>query len=327
MPDFRPLCRRDCLRTIAGAAFGVTTSSFLGVRQTNAADSNPPRSPVVDTHMHVWSDDPEQFPFSHPFNPDFNHPPTSAPVEMLLEDMDQNGVTHSILVQCIYHGWDNRYVAECGKAHPDRFRVQGLIDPEQADVAETLEHWMSEYGLSGMRLNPIYYQGHDEWLDSPAHLALWKKAQELGAVFNMFIASEQLPRLAGMAQQFPDVPVLIDHVAYVKANGTNTELDKLLALASLPNVSVKVSELQSIAPSRKYPYTDAHNLVKRVYDAFGPDRLLWGTGFPGAARAHYKCPTLKQELDLIRTELPYLTAEDKPKILGLNAARIWKLDV
>jgi predicted TIM-barrel fold metal-dependent hydrolase len=63
-----------------------------------------------------------------------------------------------------------------------------------------------------------------------------------------------------------------------------------------------------------------------MYDAFGPDRLLWGTGFPGATRGQAERPTLTQELDLIRSELAFLTAEDREKILGRNAAKLWKFE-
>jgi predicted TIM-barrel fold metal-dependent hydrolase len=91
-------------------------------------------------------------------------------------------------------------------------------------------------------------------------------------------------------------------------------------------VWVKVSELSIISPSKQYPYRDTFPLVKRVYDAFGPDRLLWGTGFPGATRGQADRPTLEQELALIRREIPFLTAKDREKILGRNAAKVWGFD-
>ena len=65
--------------------------------------------------------------------------------------------------------------------------------------------------------------------------------------------------------------------------------------------------------------------MRRVYEEFGGDRLLWGTGYPGAARAAYGRPTLEQELALIREELTFLSQGDREKILGLNADHIWKL--
>jgi predicted TIM-barrel fold metal-dependent hydrolase len=60
-----------------------------------------------------------------------------------------------------------------------------------------------------------------------------------------------------------------------------------------------------------------------MYEGFGSDRLLWGTGFPGATRAQADRPSLEQELALIRQEIPFLTADDRQKILGGNAAKLW----
>jgi predicted TIM-barrel fold metal-dependent hydrolase len=278
--------------------------------------------------MHVWSGDEERFPFAHPYQRDFKPPKIAATVELLVKEMDEFGVSHCVLVQTISHGWDNRYLVHCVKAHPTRFRGHGLIDPTDPKVADKLEYWMREHALAGMRFSPIYYEGKDDWLDSDAHRALWKKAEELGAVFNFFIATAQLPKLEGMIRRFPKVPVVIDHLARVdlKAADPLPEFKKLLNLARYPAVWVKVSELSVLSPSGKYPYRETFPWVRRMYDAFGPDRLLWGTGFPGATRGQAERPTLTQELDLIRSELAFLTAEDREKILGRNAAKLWKFE-
>jgi predicted TIM-barrel fold metal-dependent hydrolase len=129
-----------------------------------------------------------------------------------------------------------------------------------------------------------------------------------------------------MVRRFPRVPVVIDHLARIdlKADDPLPEFKKLLGLAGHGNVWLKVSELSVLSPSGKYPYRDTFAWVRRAYDAFGPDRLLWGTGFPGATRAQAGRPSLQEELDLIRKELAFLTAEDREKVLGRNAARLWK---
>ena len=101
------------------------------------------------------------------------------------------------------------------------------------------------------------------------------------------------------------------------------EVNKLVALARYPNVWVKVSELSSLSASKKYPFRDTYPIVKKVYDAFGPDRLLWGTGFPGATRAEAKRPTLEQELAIIQKEIPFFTAEDRRWVLGGTALKLW----
>ena len=293
----------------------------------------PAKQPVIDTHMHVWSGDIKRWPFDHPYTPGFKSRTTAATGEILIEEMNRFGVTHCILVQTIFHGWDNTYMVHCLKKYPGRFKAHGLIDPTDPQVAEKLEYWMTEHDLSGMRFSPIYYvkgnHGGDDWLTSPAHHRVWEKAGDLGAVFNFFIHTDQLPRLEKMIQRYPQVSAVIDHMSQIDfgVDDPLPDLKKLLALARYPNVAVKISDLTSVSKSGKYPFPDAYPWVKRVYDAFSPDRLLWGTGYPGAVRADFRRPTVKKELELIRQHVPFFTPQDRAKILGLNAARIWKISL
>jgi predicted TIM-barrel fold metal-dependent hydrolase len=275
--------------------------------------------------MHVWSGDATRFPFSHPYDATFRPPPIAGTVELLLEEMRQFGITGAVLVQVIYHGWDNSYLASCLRRYPGLFKGQGLIDPTDPKRAARLEHWVRTEGLSGMRFSPIYYPGKDDWLSSPESLPLWEKAEELGVIFNFFIASPQLQKLEEMVKRFPGVRVVIDHLARIDLKGKDgdAETRRLVHLARYPSVWVKVSELSVISPSGKFPYEDTFPALRRVYEAFGPDRLLWGTGFPGATRAQGGRPSLRQELTLIGEEIPFFTASDREKIIGRNAAALW----
>ena len=85
------------------------------------------KRPVIDTHMHVWANDPQRYPFPHPYAKDFNVPENEGTLEMLIDDMDRHGGTHAVLVQVIYHGWDNTYVADCAKRYPKRLKAHALI--------------------------------------------------------------------------------------------------------------------------------------------------------------------------------------------------------
>lgn len=279
--------------------------------------------------MHVWANEPQRYPFPHPYRADFTQAPHDATVEMLLKDMDQHGCTHAVLVQVIYHGWDNTYIADCVKKHPKRLKAHGLIDPTDPKVADKMEFWIKEHGLHGMRFSAIYYQngmhGGDAWINARKTHRLWRKALELGAVFNFFIAPKQLPKLATMLRAYPKQPVIVDHLSQLDLGADDPEPDVrlLLDLAKYPNVFVKVSELSSVSKSGKYPFEDAYPHVKRIYEAFGPDRLLFGTGYPGSARAAYDRPTLDMEIDMIRKKIPFFTPQDREKILGHNAAKLW----
>ena len=109
-----------------------------GLAPTAGADKPPAKPLVIDTHMHVWSDDPDKFPFIHPYDPKYMPPKIPASLDRVVKEMDEYGVTHCVLVQTICHGWDNRYLVHCLKAHPKRFRGQGLIDPTDPKVADKL---------------------------------------------------------------------------------------------------------------------------------------------------------------------------------------------
>lgn len=322
--------RRGFMKTVAGSTLSLSAAASglpLLSSKANAADAIKP--PVIDTHMHVWGNDTKRYPFPHPYSSDFKNAPHPATVEMLNEDMDKYGCTHSVLVQVIYHGWDNTYVADCVKRFPDKYKAHGLIDPTDPKVADKLEYWMKEHGLHGMRFSAIYYQngnhGGDGWVNAPETHRLWRKAEELGAVFNFFIAPKQLPKLEDMVKAHPSVRITLDHFSQMdlKRDDPESDIRKLLAMARYPNVWVKISELTSVSKSGKYPFADAYPFVKRVYEAFGPDRLLFGTGYPGQARADYGRPNLGMEIDLIRNKIPCFTKEDSEKILGRNAAYLW----
>ena len=322
--------RRGFLSSLAGTTASAGLLSGLVTHSQPVRAAYVPPYPIIDTHMHVWAKKgSKRFPFPHPYDSNFDGPQHEGTVEMLIDDMDQHGCTHSVLVQVIFHGWDNTYIADCVKRYPDRLRAHGLIDPTDPKVADKLEYWMKEHGLHGMRFSAIYYRdgrhGGDDWIDAPETHQLWKTAARLGAIFNFFIAPEQLPKLATMVKAHPDVPVIIDHFSQLDLGEENPEpnVRRLLAMAAYPSIRVKVSELSSVSKSKQYPFSDAWPMVKRVYEAFGPDRLLFGTGYPGTARAAYNRPTLDKDIDMIRKEFPFLTDEDREKILGRNAAALW----
>lgn len=83
---------------------------------------------------------------------------------------------------------------------------------------------------------------------------------------------------------------------------------------------ISAGDIRSAPEGPCNPNRDVQPFGRRVYDAFGPKRLLFGTGMVGATR---RIP-LADELRLIREDIPYFTAGDKPWILGRNALSIWK---
>jgi len=147
---------------------------------------------------------------------------------------------------------------------------------------------------------------------------LWKRCRDLKTSMNILTDVGRMPDIAALVERFPDLTVVIDHMADCPADQPE-ELKKLLALARFPKVFVKVSHTWSVS-KEPYPYRDAQAQVKRLYDAFGPQRLMWGTDWP-MVEAH--CGYAKA-LAMVRDEMKFLNDEDKSWMLGRTVERVWK---
>ena len=131
---------------------------------------------------------------------------------------------------------------------------------------------IKEDGLIGLRLSPIYNRDV-VWLNDPVCYPLWKKAEQLGATFNIFLAPHQVRQVGDMAARFPGVNVVIDHIAMIDiAAPDSAGFGPLLDLAKLPNVYVRTS-LHNPSKTKEMPYRDVWPFLRRLYDRFGPRRI------------------------------------------------------
>ncbi len=264
---------------------------------------------LIDTHVHVWALDERHRPA-----PDAKvaSPVEAAPVEWLIGDMTEFGIDHAVLIQSSAFGWDNTYMVECLEAYPGRFKAIGLVDPLSPTNADDLRFWMTR-GLAGVRLHPLYYSDEPGWIDSPAHDRLWETAAATGAILQFHLWPHHAVPLARMITRHPTVRVVVDHLG--KPDVTEAppypSFQRVLELARFPNVWVKLGDYQ-IASREAFPWRDTIPFVARLREAFGPGRMIWGTGYAGRARL----VPLGQALRYVREELPCLSPADLEQILG-----------
>lgn len=270
---------------------------------------------VIDPHVHVWVNDP-----AYPWAPETKNPPgEDATVEQLLERMAAHGTEKTVLVQVIHYRWDNRYAGDCLKAYPGRFEGVCRVDPESPAAADDLSRWVEEYGFRGVRLSPAVGPEGD-WFASPDLEPLWQRAEALKVPVCMLTHQERLPDLEGWVRKYGGVQVCIDHMAWPPA-GRPDAAENLLRLAQYPEVYVKISGTWAVS-KEAYPYRDMHATVQRVYDAFGPERLMWGTDWP---LVEGKCG-YTGALDLVRREFAFLNDADRAWILGRTVLKLWPFD-
>ena len=113
-------------------------------------------------------------------------------------------------------------------------------------------------------------------------------------------------------------------MGYPQVDADDAEFQPIVDLAQHDNMYLKLSDVAGRS-DQDFPYTDVHPFIEKLVGAFGAERVVWGTGYPGHHRAKHNWPTLDQELQLVREGLPFLTNAQRERILGGTAAEIWDL--
>jgi len=298
--DRRSFLKRAGLLSLSGWA------AASGVR----AEEND--SPVIDAHVHVWKKDPR-----YPWAKETVHPPDrDATAEQLLALMAANGVRRTVIIQVIHYRWDNRYLADVLRRYPQYFCGVARVNPEDPAAPDHLSRLTERENFRGVRLSPSADAAGD-WIAGPLMDPLWGRCRDLKVPMTILAPVTRMPEIRRLAERYPDLTVVIDHMADSPLNQPQ-ELEKLLALRALPRVYVKISHAWSLS-ALSYPYPDAQRQIHRLYDAFGPRRLIAGTDWP---ISEPYC-TYAQAIDLARSHIDFLSAEDKRWICGLTAAQVW----
>jgi L-fuconolactonase len=210
------------------------------------------------------------------------------PVEMILHQMNLNGVQKTVLIQ---HGgnYHNRYVIESTKRFPGRFGAVIWVDVEKPDAPETLERLSKEEGVVGTRLLPT------ERSPGPDPLAIWRKASELGLTVSCFARSAEdvaNPELQKLVEELPNMTLVLEHLAGAYRPLSPQSVTEpyhwyreALTLSRFPNTYIKFGGLGEFAVrprplAAQFGFGEVAPLMDLAYDAFGPQRMMWGSDFP-----------------------------------------------
>ena len=268
---------------------------------------------VVDSQVHIWGANTPERPWPAGRENQAQRPvPLGA--EELLGAMDAAGVERVVIVPPSWEGDRNDLALAAAVRYPRRFAVMGRFPVETPSEGARLVTWRRQPGMLGVRLT-LHRDPWKTWLESGAIDWFWPAAERAGLPVMVYVPGlvKQLDTAAG---RHPGLRLILDHLALPigeKDDAAFAALDEVLALARYPNVAVKPSALPCYT-SEKYPFPGLHRRIRRVYDAFGARRMLWGTDY-----SRLPCP-YRQAITLYTEELDFLSSEDKEWIMGRAAA-------
>lgn len=225
---------------------------------------------IVDAHAHIYSQDDRLYPpISKPFRP----PAGTGTVAHLERERKAAGVRHVLAVQATtYYGWDNRFLVNAVRANADWMAGVCTLDPDDPHSPDLLEQYGHGHNIRGVRV----YQAADGRLDHPGVVRLCEAARRSTLVVSVRINRDKSAELASLLRRFPELKVVLDHCLYIAAGADYEEtLKDVLDLARCPNLHAKLSFLAT-GSARPYPFDDMHDACRRIIDAYGPDRCLWG---------------------------------------------------
>jgi predicted TIM-barrel fold metal-dependent hydrolase len=302
------LTRRAALAAAAGIALVPTATAEEDL-------------PWIDAHSHVWPPDADRFPLAPGVTKKDLDPPSFTDDE-LMKLARPEGVGRVVLIQhSVFHLWDNSYLIDAVKRHPKRFRVQGMVDDHAADPGAAMAKLLS-LGVTGFRITPFVRKKDEQptWLDTPGMAAMWATGAKTRQAMCLLINPADLPATDAMCARHPDTPVVIDHFARIGADGEIRDADvtALCKLARHKHAHVKVSAFYALG-KKKPPHDELIPMIRRLLDAFGPNRLMWASDSPYQVQG---VNTYKASIGLVRDRLGLAKAE-REWLLAKTAAAVF----
>lgn len=265
---------------------------------------------------------------------------TAFPAEALLAQMDWAGVERAVLLQGPFYGEANAYVASAVAKWPDRFIGAFAPDPLAPAARQLYRQCVEEYGLRVLKLEltePTGLTGRypDLRLDAPEFSWLFEAALRDGLVVTFDLGgiggrAYQTDALAAIAERYPDLPLVIAHLAQPPlSDSDNRQLNEKwtaqMQLGQKANVHFDLSALPAYLPvCDEYPYAAAHEYIQRAAELIGAEKIMWGTDAPGLLTSG----SYRQLLNYVKRHCNFLSAKEMADVLGLNALRVyWRAGV
>jgi L-fuconolactonase len=272
---------------------------------------------TIDSHQHFWTFDPirdswitdEMSVIQRSFYP-----------EDLQPTLQQNGIDACIAVQADQSLSETRFLLDLATKNDFVKAVVGWIDLQADAIDEQLSEWKSEKKLAGFR-HVLQAEPDTEYMLRPSFLRGISKLKKHGFTYDILIFPKHLVTAQKFVAQFSDQPFVLDHIAkpYIKAGLIDVWERDIKSLAKFENLQCKVSGIITEADWKRWDYEQIKPFLDVVFDAFGTDRIMFGSDWPVCLVAG----DYSQVKEIIETYMKDFSISEKAKVFGENAARFY----
>ena len=224
-------------------------------------------------------------------------------------------------------------MTHCVQRWPDRFTATGLVDGNDPDLPARLKELVDATGIEGIRIGDLGDPNATRVEDLKAY-PLFQCADELGININIYTGGTNIGCVEMLAGAFPNLSISLDHLGVMPSTPSAVDrwgrprfdgeplppatYPRVIDMARFPNVYIKVSGEYAFS-KKPWPYEDMKPMVEGIYQAYGPERMMWCTDSPWILEE----PGYQKLVDLIDFHLPSISKDEKDKIMGGTALKIW----
>jgi L-fuconolactonase len=272
----------------------------------------------IDSHQHFWRYEAAQYPWipkGSPLHRDWL-PNDLAPL------LAASGLDGCVAVQARQTVEESRWLLELAERAPIIKGVIGWVDLRSERIGQQLAELAGNPKFRGVR--HVVQDEPDVNFLLAADLQRGIGAlHQFGLTYDLLVFPKQLPAAIELVRKFPDQPFVLDHIAKppIKVGTLAPWREQIRELAKATNVLCKVSGLVTEADHTTWQGDDFKPYLEVIFDAFGEDRLMFGSDWPVCLLAGSYDRVFKLVDDYART----LTASVRAKLFGENATRFYGL--
>lgn len=274
---------------------------------------------IVDSHQHFWQVG------------RFDYPWMSSDLGILYRDylppalepiLIENDVAKTVLVQASNSIAESHWLLELAEQYPFIAGIVGWVDLVSPDVAKQLEQLSAHPKFKGVR-HLVESEPVDDWLAQPAVLRGLEALAAQQLSYDLLVHTRHLKHVDVVAERCPDLRLVIDHMAKPPiAGGEFNEWSKeFKPLAEFPNIYCKLSGLVTEANWNSWRKDDLRPYIDYALDAFGPDRMMFGSDYPVCLLV----ASYERVLESFQEALKDLNDGQRKKIFCDNAMAFYRL--
>ena len=201
--------------------------------------------------------------------------------------------------------------------------VVGWVPLVSPTVGRSLEKHCRHWKLRAVR-HVVQGEPDDHFILGEEFNAGIRLLREFGLAYDILIVERQLPPTITFVDQHPQQVFVLDHIAKprIKENLLEPWRKNIRELAKRQNVYCKISGLVTEADYRSWTEAQLRPYLDTVLEAFGPQRLMFGSDWPVCRVAcHYQ-----RWVELVGRFIAKLSADEQAYIMGVTASEAYHLD-